>query len=193
MIEMSQAQKCKRLHADGVSIRRIASTLEIARNTVRRYVRGEHIPGQYQLQTGRPQPIRERVRARVFELLTEEREKETPRKQRLTAARIHRLLADENISASERTVRTAVKEVRMDLRDALANAYLPLEYKPSEDAQVDFYEGVADLVSGERVKVHVLLVRACFSGKCFAYAAPVDGHMKRDPQAESPSRVLVRP
>jgi predicted transcriptional regulator len=32
-----------------MSIRRIASTLEIARNTVRRYVRGEQVPGQYDL------------------------------------------------------------------------------------------------------------------------------------------------
>lgn len=53
---MSQAQKCKRLHAEGMSIRRIASTLEIARNTVRRYVRGEQVPGQYDLRAGRPQP-----------------------------------------------------------------------------------------------------------------------------------------
>ncbi len=169
---MSQAQKCKRLHAEGMSIRRIASTLEIARNTVKRYVRGEQIPGQYQLREPRPQPRREEVRHRALELLTEERDNVTPRKQRLTAARIHRLLEGEGLSASERTVRTAVSEVRIELRDALANAYLPLEYKPAEDAQVDFYEGVVDHLSGERVKVHVLLVRACFSGRCFAYAAP---------------------
>ena len=172
LIEMSQAQKCKRLHAEGVSIRRIASTLEIARNTVRRYVRGEQVPGQYQMRAGRPQPAREPVRARVHELLTREREKETPKKQRLTASRIHRMLEGEGSTASERTVRSAVMEVRLEMRDALKNAYLPLEYLPAEDAQVDFYEGVADGADGVRVKVFILLVRACYSGRCFAYAAP---------------------
>lgn len=117
LIEMSQAQKCKRLHAEGMSIRRIASTLKMARNTVRRYVRGEQVPGQYQLRAGRPQPAREQVRGRVHELLAQEREKETPKKQRLTAARIHRILEGEGSTASERTVRSAVSEVRVEMRD----------------------------------------------------------------------------
>jgi transposase len=73
---------------------------------------------------------------------------------------------------SERTVREVARELRLELRDVLEHAYLPLEYEPGVDAQVDFFEGVADDRRLGRVKVTLLLVRACFSGACYAYAAP---------------------
>jgi hypothetical protein len=73
---------------------------------------------------------------------------------------------------AESTVRKLVRELRQELRDPLKHAYLPLEYKPGEDAQVDFFEGVVDDRRLGRVKVNLLLVRACFSGVCYAYAAP---------------------
>jgi len=155
-----------------MAIRKIAATLGIARNTVRGYVRGETIPGKYELRASRTQPVQEEVRERVRTLLVDEKAKVTPRKQRLTAARIHRILERDGATVSARTVRTVVGDVRRDLRDALERAYLPLEYRPGDDAQVDFFEGVVDDRQLGRVKVHVLLVRACFSGRCFAYAAP---------------------
>jgi transposase len=172
MIEVSQVLQCKQLRSQGASIRAISKETGISRNTVRRYLRGEAFPGTYAMKSPRPQPVRDAIRTRVRELLVSEREKETPRKQRLTAARIHRILAGEGRSVSESTVRKLVRELRLDLRDPLAHAYLPLEYEPGEDAQVDFYEGEVDDVRLGRVKVILLLVRACFSGACFAYAAP---------------------
>jgi len=172
MIEVSQILKCKQLHGQGASIRAISKTVEVSRNTVRRYLRGEAIPGVYKMKDPRPQPARDAIREGVRELLVTEREKQTPRKQRLTAARIHRLLAREGHRVGETTVKRVVREQRLELRDALRHAYLPLEYTPGEDAQVDFYEGVVDDRQLGRVKVILLLVRACFSGACFAYAAP---------------------
>jgi transposase len=172
MIEVSQVLECKQLHVRGTSLREISRKLGISRNTVRRYLRGAGLPGAYQMTSPRPQPARDAIRERVRELLTKEREKKTPRKQRLTAARIHRILEREGSAASESTVRKLVREVRLDLRDPLEHAYLPLEYEPGEDAQVDFLEAEVDDRGLGRVKVHLLLVRACFSGACYAYAAP---------------------
>lgn len=172
MIEVSQVLECKQLHGQGMSIREISRKLEISRNTVRRYLRGEGLPGTYKMTSPRLQPARDAIRQRVRDLLEAEREKETPRKQRLTSARIHRILAREGCEASESTVRKLVREVRLDLRDPLEHAFLPLEYEPGEDAQVDFLEAVVDDRRLGRVKVFLLLVRACFSGACFAYAAP---------------------
>jgi hypothetical protein len=74
------------------------------------------------------------------------------------------------VSAS--TARRLVAEVRLGLRDPLSHAYLPLAYDPGQDAQVDFFEGVVSDAQGERSKVFILLVRACFSTRTFAYAAP---------------------
>lgn len=172
MIEVSQVLKCKQLRSQGASIRGISKTIGVSRNTVRRYLRGDGLPGKYMMKESRAQPARDGIRERVRELLVTEREKETPRKQRLTAARIHRLLVGEGHRVGETTVKRVVREQRLELRDALRHAYLPLEYAPGEDAQVDFYEGWVDDRRLGRVKVMLLLVRACFSGACFAYAAP---------------------
>jgi transposase len=172
MIEVSQVLECKQLLSQGASIRAISKKVGISRTTVRRYLRGEGSPGVYQMQNPRPQPTRDVIRAEVRELLETEQANKTPRKQRLTAARIHRLLVAKGRGVGDSSVRKLVREVRLDLRDVLEHAYLPLEYEPGVDAQVDFFEGVADDRRLGRVKVMILLVRACFSGACFAYAAP---------------------
>jgi len=172
MIEVSQVLECKQLRSQGASVRAISRQLGISRNTVRRYLRGEGSPGRYQMTSPRPQPARERIGDRVRELLVGERERRTPRKQRLTAARIHRILEREGHGVGATSVKKVVRAVRLELRDPLEHAYLPLEYQPGVDAQVDFYEGVVDDRRLGRVKVILLLVRACFSGACFAYAAP---------------------
>ena len=168
---MSQVQKCKQMQANGESIREISRQLEISRNTVRRYLRGA-IPGRYAPRKAQVQPAQDRVREEVVKLLTDERDRVVPRKQRLTGARIFRILEKKGFEISERTVRTVVREVKQSLRDPLQHAYLPLEYDPGQDAQVDFFEAEVDKVDEGRVKVHVLLVRACYSKRTFRYASP---------------------
>jgi len=171
MLEVSQIRECKQLAGQGVAIREISRRLGIARNTIRRYLRGAE-PGVYQLKDPRPQPAREQVRERIRDLLKEERKKKTPRKQRLTGSRIHRIVTKQGLQVSERTVRTVVREVVLELRDPLEHAYLPLAYEPGKDAQVDFMEGEVDDVHEGRVRRHVLIVRACYSTRAFRYAPP---------------------
>ena len=172
MLEVSQVLKCKQLHARGASIRAIARDLDISRNTVRRYVRGERQPGEYRQSGQRCQPARDKIRREVEAMLKSEQSSKTPRKQRLTAARIHRLLERQGLTVSSVTVRRLVAEIKLSLRDALAHAYLPLRYDPGADGQVDFFEGVVQDKIGAQTKVFILLVRACFSGRTFVYAAP---------------------
>ena len=169
---MNQVLECKQLHGQDVSIREISRRTGLARNTVSRYVKGIGLPGVYQMKTKRAQPARERIRKQVASLLEAEKRSDAPKKQRLTGARIWRLLEIDGVEACPRTVQELVREVRFEQRDALKCAYLPLAYEPGEDAQVDFYEGVVDDEKDGRVKVYVLLIRACFSGRCYAYAAP---------------------
>jgi transposase len=171
MLEVDQVRECKQLFGRGMKIRAIARELGISRNTVRGYVRGERLPGQYQMSAPRAQPVAGAIREVVRALLMAEQEAETPRKQRLTAGRVFRLLRGQ-FTVSEATVRRVVREVRLELRDPLQHAYLPLEYEPGEDAQVDFLEAWVDDQEEGRTKIHVLLVRPCFSGRCFAYVAP---------------------
>jgi len=172
MLEVDQVRQCKQLSAQGIGIRGVARKLGISRNTVRGYLRGERRAGQYRRRGRRAQPVRDGIREVVRALLVAEQESETPRKQCLTAARIHRLLRAGGHAAGASVVRQLVHELRLELRDPLEHAYLPLEYEPGVDAQVDFFEAQVKDRRGDREKVHVLLVRACCSGRCFAYIAP---------------------
>jgi transposase len=169
---MDQVLEFKQLAAKGVSIRGISRATGASRNTVRRYLRGEAIPGRYDLKGGRPQPVQEQIEPEVRKLLVAEKDKKTPKKQRLTAMRIHRILIKKGHSCSDSLVRRLVKDLRREIGDPLQDSFLPLAYKPGEDAQVDFYEAWVDDVEKGRVKVFVLLVRACYSRRTFHYAAP---------------------
>ena len=134
MLEVDQVRDCKQLQAKGMGIRRISITLGISRNTVRSYLRGDRLPGRYRVGSGRKQPAKDKSRAFARELLRQEIETKTPRKQRLTASRIHRLLKADGQTISGATVRSLVKEIRLDLRDPLKHAFVPLQYDPGCDA-----------------------------------------------------------
>ena len=88
MLEVDQVKQCKQLSAQGMGIRAIARQLEISRNTVRGYLRGERLAGRYQMAKSRVQSVRDSIRETMSALLVAEQEIETPRKQRLTAARV---------------------------------------------------------------------------------------------------------
>lgn len=173
MLEVDQVTELKKLAGQGMAIRQIARQLNISKNTVRRYVRGDGVPGKYTLSEPRPRPVTGQQSKVVEAMLRAEREAATPRKQLLTAARIYRLLRSEHgYIGSESTIRKLVREVRGELRDPLSKAYVPLDYEPGFDAQVDFFEAVVDYSDTGRRKVFVLLVRPSFSGKVFVYVAP---------------------
>ena len=107
MLEVDQVHECKKLAGQEVPIRQIAAQLGVSRNTVRRYLRGEGVPGVYQLKKPRVRPVMGGVVDLVKDLLKSERESGVPRKQHLTAARIYRLLrAEHGYGGSESSVRS---------------------------------------------------------------------------------------
>jgi len=172
MLEVDQVHECRKLSGQGVSIRQIAAQLDVSRNTVRRYLRGAPA-SVYRLESRRAQPVIDGVSDFVKQMLKSEREGCVPRKQRLTAARIYRILrAEHGYVGCDSSVRKLVREIRGELRDPLSKSYVPLDYDPGVDAQVDFFEAVVDYQATGRSKVFVLLVRPCFSGKVFVYIAP---------------------
>jgi len=159
------------------SVRRVARELRIGRNTVRRYVFGAE-PGARK-QVARSSPVMERVQPRIEELLADAR-RWTGGKQRLTAARLHELLAEKGIEASERVVRRAVAEWKRRRQEV----FVPLVYKPGELGEVDFFEVLVD-VGGERRKAWMFVLRLMYSGRDFAWLYPrqdqvafLDGHVR---------------
>jgi transposase len=173
MLEVDQVHECKKLNGQGMPIRQIVKETGFARNTVRRYLRGEAVPGVYQLKKSKPRPVIGSVIKVVTELLVAEKEAHTPRKQRLSAARIYRILRLEHgFLGSESSVRKLVRGIRGEQRDPLDKAFVPLDYEPGIDAQVDFFESLVEYEAGVQTKCFVLLVRPCFSGRVFVYVAP---------------------
>ncbi len=122
-----------------ISVRRVARELGVSRNTVRRYVEGA-TPG-VRVAVARASPVKERVWPRLEQLL-EEAPRWTGGKQRLTAARLHQLLAAESYLVSDRVVREMVAEWKRRREEV----FVPLVYKPGDlgeprQDQVCFLDG----------------------------------------------------
>jgi len=141
--------------------------------------------------TNNPQPIKTTPRKKpkpVFgpfkervELLLQENEQH-PRKQRYTAHRIFEIIREEGYEGSESTVRQYVRQQKQATH--APDVFLPLEYDPGQDAQVDWGEAYA-IIGGQRQKVQLFVMRLCFSRRTFAMAFPTQrqesffwGHIK---------------
>src|SRR5262244_3222569 len=93
---------------EGVPVRRVARALGISRNTVRRYLRGAPA-GVGQPRGRRGHPVRDVVGPRA-EAILGAAPRWTGGKQRLTAARLHRMLTGEGFSVGETVVKQIVRE-----------------------------------------------------------------------------------
>jgi transposase len=119
----------------------------------------------------RPRPRLEPVAAFIDAIL--EADRRAPRKQRHTAHRIHVRLQQEHPehSIAESTVRRYVRERKHTLGLLAGDIYVPQQYAWGSEAQVDWYEAVADL-GGERVTLQVFVLRSMASGAAFHRAYP---------------------
>jgi transposase len=101
-----------------------------------------------------------------------EADKHAPRKQRHTAKRLHTRIKEELlVDVAESTVRKYVHERKRTLGVVVGEAFVPQEYLPGEAGQADWYEAEV-VMRGERVKVQVFTIRACYSGDVLHVAFP---------------------
>lgn len=102
----------------------------------------------------------------IDSILTADRH--VPAKQRHTARRIWQRLCAEmpGFTASERTVRGYVLKQRRKLGMDRYEVFIPQSYQLGVEAQVDWYEAVADL-NGKRVKLFVFAMRSMASGAAY--------------------------
>ncbi len=149
------------------SIRAIHRELGYDRDTIRKAITNA-APEPYQLKQPRPAPVLGPYKTNIDQLL-EESDRQ-PRKQRYTAHRIYELLQAQGYPGSEGAVHNYVSQQRKQ-RKGKKNAYLPLEFDPGMDAQVDWME-VTVILAGKRVKVQVFVLRLNYSRVRFAMAFP---------------------
>ncbi|MGI6627882.1 MAG: IS21 family transposase [Bacillota bacterium] len=161
---MDQYDRIRHLHAvEGLSQRVIARTLGVSRNTVKRYLEGEIIPGDREPQT-RSRPVTGPFREMIADIL--EQDKQEWKKQRHTAQRIYDRLRKEGYLGSYSSVRDMVRELR-----SKTEAYIPLEFEPGEAAQVDWGTAYV-IIAGKRTKVQVFCMRLCYSQAIFVAVFP---------------------
>jgi transposase len=151
---------------DKLSIRAIHRMLGYDRETIRKAI-VQAAPMPYTLERPREAPVIGPYKQRIAELLKES--KKQKRKQRYTAHRIFEILRSEGYTGSEGAVHNYVGRERR--KDEYKEKYIPLEFDPGQDAQVDW--GEADVIlAGERVTVQFFTLRLNYSKVRFVMAFP---------------------
>ena len=98
-------------------------------------------------------------------------DEQAPRKQRHTARRIWRRIREERSEASvgEATVRRYVRQRKGELGQPRRETFIPQLYEWGGEAQVDWYEALAEIAKEMR-KVYVFSMRSMASGGAFHVA-----------------------
>lgn len=152
---------------EGLSIRELARRHGVHRRTVRQALASPWPPPR-KPPAGRAAPKLGPYRPLIDEWLVSDRE--APRKQRHTAKRIwERLRSEQGAEVAETTVRQYVRRRRRELGDPVSEVYVPQVHAPGMEAEVDW--GEAEVVlAGQRRRVYLFLMRACYSGASFCMA-----------------------
>jgi len=167
MIKVEDIEKIRRAYfREGLSIREIGRTLHHSRRVIRRAIASAD-PGQYRRVQVRPTPVLGPWKAPIDALW--DASQQMPRKQRYTARKIYQELQKQGYAGSEITVSRYVGQKRR--ASEAPQVFLPLEFDPGEDAQVDWGEAVVEL-AGVRVVVQLFILRLNYSHARFVMAFP---------------------
>ena len=148
------------------SVRQIARDLNCSRKTVDKAIDSAE-PTPY-LRTIPPEsPKLGAFHARIDQLLAEQARQ--PRKQRYTSHKIFEILHSEGYTGSESRVRGYIGQRKRTTKHP--PLFLPLEFDPGQDAQVDWGDAQA-ILGGERLTVQLFVMRLCYSRRTFAMAFP---------------------
>ena len=156
----------KAFFVEDLSIREISRKYQHSRKFIRKAL-SKPEPDGYHLTQPRPARVLGPFKGRIHELLEES--KQLPRKQRYTAKKIYELIKGEGYQGSEGTVHNYVSRQRGKLR--VGKAYIPLEFDPGKDAQVDWGEAVV-VMRGQRIKIKFFAMRLNYSQVRFVMAFP---------------------
>jgi transposase len=120
---------------EGKSQRDVAKELHHSRKTITKAL-ALRIPPGYRLSKPRPSPVIEPVRHIIDAWL--EQNKHTRPKQRQTGQRIYERLRDEyGFKGHYGTVQRYIRQAA----DRQKEVFMPLQFEPGEEAQVDWHEG----------------------------------------------------
>ena len=180
MISVEDREKIRRAYfIEGKGLRQIGRELHVARKTVRKAIESAEAE-TYTFGQPRPAPILGPYKQRIDELLAENAR--LPRKQRYTSHRIYQEIVKAGYQGAESTARGYIGQRRKEQKRP--KVYLPLEFDPGTDGQVDWGEALAE-IAGVRETVQVFFMRLCYSRRLFLMAFPaqkqeafLEGHVQ---------------
>lgn len=158
MVEPEVVRQVRVLSARGWGSKRIGGELGLARNTVRRYLRGGN--GAEVQQRPRARRLDAKARASAAELFETVAEG--------NAVVVADLLAETGVRASVRTVQRVLEGQRRAM-EAAAVATVRFETEPGHQMQVDFGEKWVP-IAGARTKVHLIAAVLSYSRRIFVKA-----------------------
>ncbi len=180
MLEVEEREEIRRAyHVEGKKIREISRELGYSRQTVRKAIVAAD--GKKMLKKReRKAPVMGPYKERIKELYAESERQ--PRKQRYTGKTIYKIVNKEGYQGSLSTVGHYLAELRKEKRRP--QVYLPLEFDPGTDAQVDWGEAVV-IMKGEPKKVQLFVMRLSYSRRVYMRAFPnqkqeafLEGHVE---------------
>ena len=167
MITLEQYEQIRRMHyLEEKSGREIARELGISRQTVARALQSEQAP-EYTLKKPREAPRLGPYQNHLDALLQEN--SRLPKKQRYTGHKLFELLQAQGYGGSESSVQ--MYAVRWRKANKRLATFLPLEFEPGQDGQVDWAEAQV-ILGGVQQKVSVFVMHLSYSRRTFVMAFP---------------------
>jgi transposase len=159
MIEPELVRQVRGLTARGWGAKRIAAELGIARNTVRRYVRGGDDDAEVQVRRA-ARKLDDDARAEARQLFTTVAEG--------NAVVVTDELAKRGVGASVRTVQRVVRDQRQQ-KLAADVASVRFETAPGQQMQIDFGQKLV-CIAGAFVRIHLLVAVLSYSRRIYVRA-----------------------
>lgn len=167
MIVLERHEQIRRLYyVEEKSMRQIERELGHSYWTIRKAL-ARSVPAPYRLKAEKPAPVLGPYKGRIDSLLVESAT--LPRKQRYTGGKIYQIVRAEGYRGAPSTVRRYVGQRRREMKRP--TIYIPLEFDPGQDAQVDWGEAWVKM-AGEVCQVELFVMRLCYSRKTFVMAFP---------------------
>jgi len=167
MLKVDKIERIRRAYyVEGKSMRQIEREHHHSWRTIKKALASAEAR-EYTLKEPRKAPVLGPYRKRIEGLLAES--EGMPGKHRLTGRRIYELLREEGYAGSESSVLVYLWQLRKAKRKV--KVYIPLEFEPGEDAQVDWGEAQV-ILAGELVTVQIFVMRLSYSRKIFVMAFP---------------------
>lgn len=165
IIEVDTYAAIRSRYLDGESIRSIAKSLGISRQTVNKYCKGSTHPEVRKPYQREPDILTEDILSFILGCFKEDAD-ENLKKQRHTSKRIFDRLVNEcDFTGSYTTVNRAVRKLTAEAA-VPPQSSVPLSYAPGEAAQIDWGEATV-YIEGQKTKVHAFCGRLCHSCDIF--------------------------